>query len=310
MELDRNRIKDIVYKIKNGQVSKYELKEALGGKKLDEIFESFAIDMLLETVIENGKIHNLLKTEDGDGLDILEGLLNNRVMGDLSDFYVIKSDYILNLSKEERTNMANSILGSGDQKGLSNVLQILWDQGIGTEASTTRISDNIQIIKFVVKSNELDKQKTIQQMYQHEGIDVASIFYNDDKDAFELILSGNNLYEYIQGNLELKESNNKENIFERAMEESLQFLTELYEYYSKNGQDTTKVKEIMARAKNYLIQLRKQEGQPDKQNSWVLEPDMKEKINGENIEIGKKYMNQGFKKDEPAFEMGMDEEIK
>lgn len=59
-------------------------------------------------------------TPNDSGLDILDGLLNNQVSSNLSDFYMIKPDYILQLPPERQRNMANSI--SGGRQDLSLAL--------------------------------------------------------------------------------------------------------------------------------------------------------------------------------------------
>lgn len=130
MRLDKNRILKLSEDIRNGNGLIEELIEALGGKRLYDVFDEQTIDSLVSNVVNNGKFHTLI--DDGNGFDILEGLLNDKVKGNLTDFYMIKPDYILALSKKQQKNMAESI--SGGDKELANSLQNLWEKGIKTEA--------------------------------------------------------------------------------------------------------------------------------------------------------------------------------
>ena len=170
MKLDEKAILDLVSKIKNDLKTKtfpksmsgpiYDsetqsdmdnLKEMLGGDRLYDIFDSMTVNSLLEVVIETGTVHDCIP--DGKGFDILEGLLNNQIIGNLSDFYMIKSDYILGLPPEQRKNMAESI--ADGRQDLLVVLPKLWDRGIRTEACTTKDYDNLPMIQMRIKRNEI-----------------------------------------------------------------------------------------------------------------------------------------------------------
>lgn len=152
--------------------------------------------------------------KDEDGLDMLEGLLNNTISGNLQDFYMIKSDYILQLTKEQQINMANSI--SGGNQNLSLTLQSLWNAGIRTEACTTRSSDNIPMIQVRIRDTEFIKQDLIQQIYNQGEFSYDGDYNYIDGD-FMVRISGNNLYECIN---ELENNSNeisKGNIFESML---------------------------------------------------------------------------------------------
>lgn len=124
MSLDEKQIIETAEKIKNGIVPKEALKELLGGERLDNIFDSKTQQAIFDNIINNGKLHNM--TPNGNGLGILNGLLNNQVSSNLSDFYMIKPDYILQLPLEQQRNMANSI--SGGKQDLLLALQNLWSK--------------------------------------------------------------------------------------------------------------------------------------------------------------------------------------
>lgn len=300
MKLNRNKIFEIVSRIKMGETSNEELIEALGGKKLYEIFDENTIEGILRNIIDNGRLHKLMKEIDGDGLGVLEGLLNKRIIGDLSDFYIIKSDYILNLTPEERKNMAQCICGSGDQKELVGVLQVLWDKGIATEACTTRKNNNEQMIQLKIKANDLETQQMIQQIYQCKDIS-ADVFYYSGDETFDVRVYGDNLYDYILGNIGLSISDKKDNIFEEAIKNELELLTEMYDSYLRDDIDTTKVNINILKTRRKLIELRKQneamqantdmEGQIHEKKTWELDPKDEEKIQRQCVEIGRRYRN-------------------
>ena len=149
MRLDKNRILKLSEDIRNGNGLIEELIEALGGKRLYDVFDEQTIDSLVSNVVNNGKFHTLI--DDGNGFDILEGLLNDKVKGNLTDFYMIKPDYILALSKKQQKNMAESI--SGGDKELANSLQNLWEKGIKTEACSTKRSDDKPMFQLSIDAD-------------------------------------------------------------------------------------------------------------------------------------------------------------
>lgn len=236
MNLDENQILETAQKIKSGILPIETLKVLLGGEKLDSIFSQETQLSIFNSIICTGKLHN--KISDGNGLDILESLLNNNPNGNISDFFMIKPDYILQLPPEQQKNMANCI--SGGRQDLSLALLNLWSKGIRTEACTTKDSDNIPMIQFNIKENEIEKQDLIQRLYEQFDIN-GTAFYDYQAKDFCINLSGNNLYNYLQeGNIPLSKIQ-KSNIFEGAIRTSLQNAEELYSYYSQQGFDTTEL---------------------------------------------------------------------
>lgn len=248
MVLDEKRILETAEKIRNGIENKRNLKELMGGTRLDDIFDQRTQEALFDNIVDNGKIHNML--QNGNGIDTLEGLLNNQISSNLSDFYMIKPDYILQLPHEQQKNMANSI--AGGRQDLSAALQNLWSKGIRTEACTTKSSDNIPMLQLNIKGNEYSSQDIIQQLYEQSDIQGNS-FYNYLGNEFSINLSGANLYEYLRNESIPSSQISKTNIFESAVKESLENAEELYEYYSRNGMDTTELRrEILTERKSLL----------------------------------------------------------
>lgn len=232
------KVIEVTKGIRNGTCSKMNLKAVLGGEKLDEIFDQRTQEALFDNIINNGKIHNMIQS--GSGLDTLEGLLNHQVNSNLSDFYMINPDYILQLPPEQQRNMADSI--SGGRQDLSLALQNLWSRGIRTEACTTKSSDYIPMLQLSVKENEIISQDIIQQLY--EQIDISGIaFYDYQARDFHINLEGNNLYNYLQGQDIPISQTAKNSIFEEALKDSLQFAEEMYESYSQNGIDTSELEQ-------------------------------------------------------------------
>lgn len=246
MNLNEKQILETAERVKNGTAPKEELKELLGGERLNDIFDSKTQEAIFDNIINNGKLHNMISS--GNGLDILESLLNNQVSSNLSDFYMIKPEYILQLPQEQQRNMADSI--SGGRQDLSLALQNLWSKGIRTEACTTKSSDNIPMLQLNIKENEVEKQDIIQQLYEQSDIR-GSAFYDYQAKDFHINLEGNNLYNYLQdGNIPLSQTE-KTNIFEASIKDSLQFSEEMYTSYSQNGIDTTELrKEIISERKS------------------------------------------------------------
>ena len=239
-------------------MTKIELKKVLGGEKLDNIFDSNTTEALLDNLINSGQIHTML--EQGNGLDILEGLLNNQIKGDLSNFYMIKSDYILQLTSEEQMNMAISI--SAGREDLAKALQSVWSKGIRTEACTTKEEHNKPMIQFRIEANEFEQQDFIQQLYEMQDIQ-GDAFYDYENKSFVINLIGDNLYQYLQQDFS-REISGKKSIFSRTIEESLEFDKEMLESYSKNGIDTAQISRIILEKKECLYRMEHREEQKDK----------------------------------------------
>lgn len=259
IKLNLAEIQEMINKIKNGIMPKAELKNVIGGERLDSIFDSNTVDALLDNLINSGQIHILL--EQGNGLDLLEGLLNNQIKGDLSNFYMIKSDYILQLSPEEQENMAISI--SAGREDLANALKSVWSKGIRTEACTTKAEHNNPMIQFRIGDSEFEQQDLIQLLYEMQDIQ-GNAFYDYENKSFIVNLVGDNLYQYLQQDFSKESLRDKKSIFAKTIEESLEFDEEMLESYLKNDIDTTEVSKIILEKKECLYRMEHREEQKDK----------------------------------------------
>ena len=65
-----------------------------------------------ENLVETNKVHKLL--EEQEGFEVLEGLLNKKITGNLGKFYNIKPEYILGLEPEEQSKLAHTF-AEGEQ---------------------------------------------------------------------------------------------------------------------------------------------------------------------------------------------------
>ena len=61
MQLDERRILDTAQGVKNGINTREDLKNLLGGERLNDIFDEGTVNALLDTLIENGKIHSMIQ---------------------------------------------------------------------------------------------------------------------------------------------------------------------------------------------------------------------------------------------------------
>ena len=257
MVLDRITILKTIEDIKMGIQTREDLKELLGGEILDNIFDQNTQNALLDSFINNGKIHSM--NQGGTGLDTLEGLLNNQIRGDLSNFYMIKPDYILQLPLQEQKNMADSI--SSGNEDLSLALQKLWSQGIRTEACATRLSDNTPMVQLRVGLDEIENQNMIQQLYNQQAIE-GRAFFDYEQKSFQINLSGENLYHYIQ-DIQAKQleitAESKDDIFEGSIKDGLEFSEEIYKYYLESGANTTEIENQILVQKESLQYLKDRE---------------------------------------------------
>lgn len=296
MKLDKNRILKTVERIKEGKETKDTLRKLLGGERLDDIFDEGTQKALLDNIIDSGKIHNMMP--DGTGLDVLEGLVNNEIKGDLSNFYMIKPDYILQLSPEQQKNMSESI--SYGKKDLSRALQNLWSRGIRTEACTTKSSDNIPMLQLNIKADELENQTIVQQLYEQEGIEATFYFGGYGENVFHINLFGDKLYDYLQGDSIPVVKVQKENIFENAMRENLRFCEDMNKSYIKNGMDTEEVEKEIVASKKWLREFENRQKKIDeneeqemlrqeKRKEWEIKPEMQKEIQRESEQIARKY---------------------
>jgi hypothetical protein len=152
-----------------------ELIELLGGEEaLLDIFDINTINAIAKNLVKNGKIHNKLSDEyayDG-GLDIIEGLLNRQIIGNLGEFYNINPNYIISLSDEQKRAMAKC-LSEGSEE-LEETLVLLWNKGIKTIAC-----DGIeaQYIRMDIDFNQLEEVYTRILNQYKQGDDIRFSVY-------------------------------------------------------------------------------------------------------------------------------------
>ena len=133
ISIDREKVKKAVENI--GDIDyedKSELIEALGGEALREVFDDETIEFICKSIHMTGRLHSYSTPMEEDGLDVLEGLLNRRVEGDLGDFYNVKYDYIMSLPKDQREKIAKSFAQGVEP--LEKLLLASWDKNIQTAA--------------------------------------------------------------------------------------------------------------------------------------------------------------------------------
>ena len=130
ISLDKEKILAEARKIRAGKEDRSKLKELIGGKELEEVFDEQTISKLQDELVKSSKVHEFL--EEQEGFDILEGLLNKQVIGNLGKFYNIKPEYILSLNPEEQAKLAHTF--AEGEPDLEELLKKLWLQNIKTNA--------------------------------------------------------------------------------------------------------------------------------------------------------------------------------
>ena len=274
MRLNERLILQIAEKVKEGIESRETLIELLGGEGLDVIFDYIAKKALVNSVITCGRIHDLLITE-GSGIDVLEGLLNNRIIGDLSDFYMIKPGYILSLPPEEQIKMAQCI--SAGRQDLCITLQKLWGRGIMTEACSTKLIHDKPMICLSVGFDDEENQELVQQLYEQD--DIVCDTYCIELNRFEVQLSGENLYRYLGQDRIPVAKNKKPNIFESAAEEGVKYFQDMYDSHVACDVDATEDKACIDALKKFLKKCK------DKMKPWDLAPDVKKAVVAKMTEV-------------------------
>jgi len=128
MKLDENKILDEIQKLSSQGLSRSDtLFELLGGEYLNDIFDQHTIESIMRSFVNNNQLHPLV---NGTGIDVLEGLLNKEIIGDMEQFYNLKPEYILTLSPEQQVLMAKAL--AGKNKSQEEVLIASWEKGLKT----------------------------------------------------------------------------------------------------------------------------------------------------------------------------------
>ena len=279
--LDEKNILQIAENIRNGKGSEIDLYKALGGDRLKIIFDDNTIKSLITEIVNCGRFHKMLPG-NFSGINILEGLLNNRIIGDLSNFYCIKSSYILDLSTEEQKKMAQAI--SAGREDLYNVLLNLWNKGIATEACNTKSEDGIPMVQMSIGTDDENSIYFINQVYKREGI-FGDITCYATENRFQIRLLGKKLYEYLQQDKLPEVISSKTDLFKTEIENAIAFWEENCKYYHENGIS-------MPEAANELNALKKLlEQYKSKKNPWELTDEERIVVNERMHEVCKTNSN-------------------
>ena len=132
MKIDRVKVLEAIKKYNVDSLEMPELKEALGGDALENVFDNQTCKSVCESFIRCGRMHEELPEEAEDGIDLLESLLNQKITGSLEKFYNVKPEYIASLPEEEQIKIAKAF--SGNQEYLPELLVTLWNKNIPTIA--------------------------------------------------------------------------------------------------------------------------------------------------------------------------------
>ena len=172
--LDKEKIFAEIKKIREGKEKRDDLKALLGGKELEEVFDEQTITKLQETLVETNKVHKLL--EEQEGFDVLEGLLNKRITGNLGKFYNIKPEYILGLDAEEQSKLAHTF-AEGEPE-LEELLKKLWSEKIRTNACAGEKDEAYLYVTF--PKSDINNISRMAEVSQNTKAKVDITTYEDD----------------------------------------------------------------------------------------------------------------------------------
>lgn len=226
VSLDKEKILAEVKKIKEGKEDRSKLKELIGGEELEEIFDEQTISKLQDMLIRTNKVHDLL--EEQEGFDILEGLLNKRITGNLGKFYNIKPEYILSLKPEEQAKLAHNF--SEGEPVLEELLKKLWSQNIKTNACAGE-KDNAYLYVTFSKS-DINNISRMEEVSSKEETDVDITTYKDSN-FYKLYMERDQIY--IKNLLAEFSKEDKPNQFIKELMDSLAFEREVAEATVRNN---------------------------------------------------------------------------
>lgn len=172
--LDIDKIFAEIKKIKEGKENRDNLKALLGGKELEEVFDEQTITKLQENLVETNKVHKLL--EEQEGFEVLEGLLNKKITGNLGKFYNIKPEYILGLEPEEQSKLAHTF-AEGEPE-LEELLKKLWSEKIRTNACAGEKDEAYLYVTF--PKNDINNISRMAEVSQNTKAKVDITTYEDD----------------------------------------------------------------------------------------------------------------------------------
>lgn len=223
--INRKLIHETIKKIQNEKLTEDKLKELLGGDKLNSIFDSRSILEIIESLIKYGAIHPDIT--HGDGLNLLEGLLNSKIVDEFFNYYRIKPEYIIKLPLEEQVKLAKCFSYSKRKNddprfiNLPNALKTLWNMNIKTKYSVP-YGEKPKLI-LTIDAEDFDNQDYIQILVKQEGTELTECSYDYINHSFNICIEGNALYNCIaKGNLIISPKS-KENIFENTINHELAY---------------------------------------------------------------------------------------
>ncbi len=252
MKLNKQKILSEIEEIRKGKSDRDKLKELLGGEQLKEIFDEDTISSLEEVLIETDKIHNSLSKQEN--FDTLEGLLNKKIVGNLGEFYNIKSEFILTLPNEEQAKLAHTF-AEGD-KELEELLQKLWEKNVKTIACGGKREDAYLRVKFPKKDSEnLTRMEAISNK---EGNEV-DIFTYENEITITVYGKKQKLYKDILSEYNKDKKINKfiEKII-NSMEDEKEFITTIEEK-SENMYSEEYVEELVTETAKELYEQHQEE---------------------------------------------------
>ena len=238
--LDKEKILAEVKKIQEGKEDRSELIDLIGGKDLEEIFDEQTISKLQDVLIRTNKVHDLL--EEQESFDVLEGLLNKKITGNLGKFYNIKPEYILSLNSEEQAKLAHTF--AEGEPDLEELLKQLWSQQIRTNACAGE-KENAYLYVTFPKSDIVNISRMEQVSSNTET--VVNIHTYEDDISITLYGKRQTLYKDLLAEFSKEE---KPNQFIEALIYTMDFEKEVAEAKAKNensGEYSEKeVEEILA----------------------------------------------------------------
>ena len=222
--LDKEKILAEVKKIQAGKEDQSELKELIGGKELEEVFDEQTISKLQDVLIRTNKVHDLL--EEQESFDVLEGLLNKRITGNLGKFYNIKPEYILSLEPEEQAKLAHTF--AEGEPDLEELLKKLWSQNIKTNACAGE-KDNAYLYVTFSKS-DINNISRMEEVSSKAETDVDITTYED---SISITLHGKkpDLYKDLLAEFRKED---KPNQFIKELMDSMAFEREVAEATVRN----------------------------------------------------------------------------
>lgn len=224
VSLDKEKILAEVKKIQEGKEDQSELKELIGGKELEEVFDEQTISKLQAVLIRTNKVHDLL--EEQESFDVLEGLLNKKITGNLGKFYNIKPEYILSLEPEEQAKLAHTF--AEGEPDLEELLKKLWSQNIKTNACAGE-KDNAYLYVTFSKS-DINNISRMEKVSSKAETDVDITTYED---SISITLHGKkpDLYKDLLAEFSKED---KPNQFIKELMDSMAFEREVAEATVRN----------------------------------------------------------------------------